>query len=57
VLPLNPDPENDMHGRGGFLIPGDSKSDPGNASKGCIILPRKYREQIWESGDRTLVVV
>ena len=23
VLPLNPDPENDMHGRGGFLIHGD----------------------------------
>ena len=56
VLALDPDPENDMHGRSGFLIHGDSKSDPGNASEGCIILGRAFREQIWNSGDRELIV-
>jgi hypothetical protein len=57
VLPLTPDPANEMFGRAGFLIHGDSIKDPGTASEGCIILPRFARERIWESGERGLVVV
>jgi hypothetical protein len=50
-------PMGDTHGRSGFLIHGDSSSAPGTASKGCIILDRKTRELIWNSGDRKVLVV
>lgn len=57
VLHLTPDPGNEMFSRAGFLVHGDSVVNPGTASEGCIIVPRKVREQVWDSGDRTLVVV
>ncbi len=57
VLPLEPSPQNEMHGRAGFLIHGDSKVDPGSASEGCIILGRQAREAIWASGDHQIQVV
>jgi hypothetical protein len=57
TLRLTPDPKNDMHGRAGFLIHGDSIHNPGTASQGCIILPRSIRQEIWESGDHDLQVV
>lgn len=38
------------HGRTNFLIHGDSKQNPGNASEGCIILPPEVRKKIAESG-------
>ena len=58
VLPLQPDPDNQMFGRDGFLIHGDRIGQPaGSASEGCIILARATREKIWNSGDRTLQVV
>lgn len=57
VLPLTPDGDNEMYGRGGFLIHGDSIGNPGNASQGCIILPKDVRVRVWESGDRLLRVV
>ena len=57
VLGLTPFGETDTKGRGGFLIHGDSKSNPGEASKGCIIVGRKVREEIWQSGDHSLEVV
>ena len=57
VLPLTPSPENEMFGRDGFLIHGDSKVDPGTASEGCVILPRNIRERIWASGDTEFTVV
>lgn len=44
-------------GRGAFRIHGDSIARPGDASNGCIILPRAIREKIWLSGDRDLEVV
>lgn len=44
-------------GRSGFLIHGDSKSNPGSASLGCIVLPPRIRQRIWESGDHTLLVL
>lgn len=46
-----------IHGRSAFLIHGDTIKAPGNASNGCIILPRKVRNAIWDSGDRKLKVV
>lgn len=57
VLRLSPDAANEMHGRSGFLIHGDSAARPGTASQGCIILPRAVREAVHASGDRLLEVV
>ncbi len=57
VLPLAPSLENQMFGRSGFLIHGDSLAHPGEASEGCVILDRTIREKIAASGDRLLEVV
>lgn len=57
VIKLTPHPRNEMFGRGGFLIHGDSVTAPGTASKGCIILARAVRERIWTSDDHQLLVV
>jgi hypothetical protein len=57
VMWLDPDPENEMFGRGGFGIHGDSVVNPGTASTGCIIQSRGVREQMWKSGDHDLKVV
>jgi hypothetical protein len=57
VLRLDPLPENEMFGRSGFLMHGDSKIAPGTASLGCIIMPRAIREEVWASGDRSLQVI
>jgi hypothetical protein len=46
-----------MCNRSGFYIHGDKVSDPGNASDGCIILPRASRETINSSTDKSLQVV
>ena len=40
-----------------FRIHGDSISNPGNASLGCMIFPRRVREAIIVSKDRLLKVV
>ncbi|MEY2884432.1 MAG: hypothetical protein RL490_2156 [Pseudomonadota bacterium] len=52
-----PDDVHEATGRSAFRIHGDSIRAPGTASKGCIILPRAIREQLWRSGDRELEVV
>jgi hypothetical protein len=57
VLHLVPHKENQMFGRSGFLIHGDSVKKPGSASLGCMIMPRDIRETIWKSGDHLLEVV
>jgi hypothetical protein len=57
VLPLTPDPTNEMFGRSDFLIHGDSLVDPGNASEGCIVTARSVRERIWASNDHLLKVI
>ncbi len=57
VLTLTPATGTDTFGRSGFLMHGDSVNAPGTASKGCIIMPRAAREQVWSSGDRNLEVV
>ena len=56
-MPLEPDPANDMFGRDGFLMHGDSMEHPGCASEGCIIMQRPIREQVWASTDHILQVV
>lgn len=57
VLRLTPYATNEMHGRAGFLMHGDSITAPGSASLGCIIQPRFARERFWESGDHVIEVV
>lgn len=37
---------NDMQGRSGFFIHGDNSYGNNTASHGCIILPRRIREEI-----------
>jgi hypothetical protein len=46
----------DAHGRTLFRMHGDSASDPGNASHGCIIMRRVTREYVMHRGDRDLKV-
>lgn len=57
VLTLTPEHGTDTFGRSGFLIHGDSVQHPGEASRGCVIVPRNIRESIWLSGDRLLTVI
>ncbi len=56
VLPLMPVGHNAL-GRTDFQIHGDSRSNPGTASNGCIVMGRPIREKIWNSGIRKLIVV
>jgi hypothetical protein len=55
AIPLIPDPDNEMFGRGGFFCHGDTIPS-GNASEGCIIMGRSVREAMWASADHTLSV-
>jgi len=57
VLPLTPDAANQMFGRDGFLIHGDSVVEPGTASRGCIIMARPVRDEVATSGDAALEVI
>lgn len=57
VLMLTPATSTNTFGRSGFLMHGDAVNAPGTASKGCIIMPRTAREQVWNSGDTDLEVV
>lgn len=60
VLPgamrLAPDGSNWMLGRSGFIIHGGNMQSR-TSSEGCIIQPPSIRDQIGNSGDRTLRVV
>lgn len=56
AIPLIPDPANQMYGRGGFYMHGDT-TPSGNASEGCIIMPRIVRVRVYGSDDRTVEVV
>jgi hypothetical protein len=57
VLILTPSADTNTFGRSEFLMHGDSIQAPGTASKGCIIMAREAREQVWNSGDTDLEVV
>src|SRR5262249_4564155 len=56
VFDLTPDGHN-AHGRTQFLIHGDSKQNPGNASEGWIILSPDVAKRIAQSGLTRLRVV
>lgn len=56
ALPLTP-VDHDALGRTNFLIHGDSKTSPGAASHGCIILSRSIRMMIHDRNDRILKVI
>jgi hypothetical protein len=63
ALPLEPvdnkmgDDTHERTGRGAFRMHGDSVSHPGEASNGCIIMPRVIRERVYKSKDVDLKVV
>jgi len=57
AIPLTADPANQMFGRSEFLVHGDSTEHPGQASHGCVIMPRSVRDQLVASGDKLLNVV
>lgn len=56
AIPLKPDADNEMHGRGDFYVHGDT-TPSGNASMGCIIQPRATRNAAHASPDQRLRVV
>ncbi len=53
---LQPDPHNQMFGRSGFFMHGDSLAHPGQSSEGCIVMPEDVRELVAASPDRGLSV-
>ncbi len=57
AIPLTPDSDNDMRGRGGFYCHGDHIGAPGTASDGCIIMSRATRELLAQSADKRLQVI
>ncbi|PVB76052.1 DUF2778 domain-containing protein [Salmonella enterica subsp. enterica serovar Legon] len=56
TLRLTPSSTNNMCGRGGFLIHGDSLAHPGAASNGCIVATLTERKAIAHSHDHSLIV-
>lgn len=60
VMRLIPAATNIMFGRAGFLIHGDSRSDPGTASHGCMIEShdeRVYIARLIDTGDDQFEVI
>jgi len=56
TLRLEPYASNNMCGRAGFLIHGDSRKHLGEASNGCIVANPEDRKAIWDSMDKELIV-
>lgn len=56
AIPLIPDPANEMFGRSGFFMHGDSVAKPGCASEGCIIMPRSVRQAVIARKDQMITV-
>lgn len=57
TLKLRPHASNQMFGRSGFLIHGDSRRRPGEASEGCIVLAPKFRKEIYDSDDKEVIIL
>lgn len=57
TMNLTPAATNNMFGRSLFRIHGDNAAQNNSASEGCIIQNRNVRDQIYNSGDTTLIVV
>jgi hypothetical protein len=53
---LVPDPQNEMYGRSGFNLHGDSIEHPGCGSEGCIQQNFPVRVRVQASGDSRLKV-
>lgn len=56
VAALRPIGGQNVFGRGGFFIHGDNSKMNNTASHGCIILSRRLREEIRDSGEKQIVV-
>lgn len=56
VMRLTPDPANEMFGRAGFELHGDSIAEPGTASEGCMVQAHEVREAVALSTDKRLTV-
>jgi hypothetical protein len=57
TITLTPKPGTNTFGRTNFRIHGESITDPGNASEGCIVLEFNTRQNIVCSADLDLEVV
>lgn len=55
-IPLIPDPSNKMFGRSSFLMHGDDKEHPGEASLGCTIFPRFIRQMAYATNETLKVI-
>lgn len=56
VIPLIPDPANEMFGRSGFFWHGDNQAMDHTASRGCIVSPFTIRMEVFESADHAVEV-
>ena len=56
AIPLHPAQDNVMFGRGGFFMHGDT-TPSGNASEGCVIMPRMIRIACWAHDDHNIDVI
>lgn len=56
AIPLQPGPDNEMFGRSGFYMHGDTPAMNHSASDGCIIMPISVRKGCWTSDDHHLIV-
>lgn len=60
AMNLIPSPENEMFGRGDFLVHGDTAAMNRTASHGCVIMPHAVRVAVGTAvvaGDNQLIVV
>lgn len=57
AIPLTPDPNNDMRGRGDFYCHADTIGHPRCASEGCMVFSHATRTLVNESSDKQLQVV
>lgn len=57
VIPLYPDHNNEMFGRSGFRIHGDTHALNHSGSEGCIVVARKIRELFATTEDNDLLVI
>jgi len=57
AIPLIPDPANEMYGRSGFYMHGDTQACNKSASEGCIIVGPVARHTFYSSTDDTIQVI
>ncbi len=57
AMALVPDPTNEMFGRSGFFMHGDSRENQGLDSDGCIVQQFPVRQLVAKSNDTRLEVV